>query len=108
MVASSRPGQPGAMTTLHIENIVHDFDSWKAAFDKFDRLRADQGVRSYRVARDVADPQRVTVDLDFDSLAAASAFRVALEKIWETPQSKRQLVSHETAELFELAESRTY
>ena len=36
------------MAILHIENTVHDFDTWKAAFDKFERFRADHGVRSYR------------------------------------------------------------
>ena len=107
MVTSAAPDEPGSMTTLHIENTVHDFDSWKAAFDKFDRFRADQGVRSYRVTRDIGDPQKVTVDLDFDSPAEASAFRVALERIWQTPQSKEHLVSHSEPLLMDLVEARS-
>jgi hypothetical protein len=82
------------MTTLHIENQVRDFDSWKAAFDKFERFRAEQGVRAYRISRSVTDPHQVMVDLDFDSVTEATAFRQALEQIWRTPQSREQLVDH--------------
>jgi len=44
------------MTTVHIENTVQDFDTWKANFDKYERFRAEQGVQSYRVSRSIADP----------------------------------------------------
>ena len=95
------------MTTLHVENTVRDFASWKAVFDKFDRFRGEQRVRSYRMTRAVEDPNHVMIDLEFDSLEDATAFRGALEKIWETPQSKQQLVSHGTPELRDLVEEKT-
>jgi hypothetical protein len=82
------------MITLRIENVVRDYESWKQVFDKFDRFRADGGVRAYRLARSTEEPGKVTVDLDFDSADEATAFRAGLEKIFETPQSKEQLVSH--------------
>lgn len=94
------------MATLHIENTVRNFDEWKAVFDKFDRFRAEKGMRAYRMARLVDDPNQVTVDLDFDSREDALAFRGALEQIWQTPQSKEQLVSHEPLRLYELVEQR--
>lgn len=94
------------MTILHIENTVHDYDRWKAAFDKFDRLRADNGVRSYRITRFVTDPQRVNVDLDFAGPAQADAFRTILEKVWRTPQSREQLIAHAEPLLLEVAEER--
>ena len=94
------------MVTLHMENTVQDFDAWKQNFDKFDRFRADNGVRSYRVARQVEDGNRLTVDLEFDDVASAAAFRGALEKIWSTPQSKEQLVSHSPAVIYETADQR--
>lgn len=92
------------MVTVHVENTVHDFDAWKAAFDKFDRFRADRGMRAYRMSRQVDDPHKVCVDLDFDSVDEARAFRGALEQIWRTPQSKKHLVSHETPTLYDVVE----
>ncbi len=46
------------MTTVHIENTVQDFDTWKANFDKYERFRAEQGVQSYRVSRSVSRAER--------------------------------------------------
>jgi hypothetical protein len=94
------------MNTLHIENTVHDFDEWKAVFDKFDRFRAEKGMRAYRLSRQVDDGSRVTIDMDFDSVEDATEFRSALEQIWQTPQSKQQLVSHETPRLYDVVEQR--
>jgi len=84
----------GAMTTLHIDNTVRDYDTWKEAFDRYEGFRKEQGVRSYRIARDANDPQRVLVDLDFDDAETAEDFRGALEKVWATPLSQSQLISH--------------
>lgn len=95
------------MATLHIENQVRDFETWKTVFDKFDRFRAEQKVRSYRMSRRVDDPSRIAIDLEFDSVQDATAFRGALEQIWTTPQSKEHLVSHETPLLLEEIESIT-
>jgi hypothetical protein len=92
------------MVTLHMENTVRDFEAWKQTFDKFSRFRADNGVRSYRVARQVEDGNSFTVDLEFDDVPTATAFRGALEKIWATPQSEEQLVSHSRAVIYEVAD----
>ena len=94
------------MATLRVENTVRDFEAWKAVFDKFDRFRAEKGMRAYRMSRQVDDPNNVVVDLDFDLLDEAADFRVALEQIWQTPQSKEQLVSHETPRLYDVVEQR--
>lgn len=96
----------GRMTTLHIANHVHDYDGWKAAFDKFDRHRAENGVREYRINRVADDPQRVDVDLDFDTRAEAEAFAVALQRIWATPQSRAQLIDHAEPVFLERVETR--
>jgi hypothetical protein len=94
------------METVRVENTVKDFEEWKAVFDKFDRFRADSGVRSYRLARQVDEPHKVTIDLDFDSHDEAIAFRSALEQIWQTPQSREQLVSHEPSRIFDVVVQR--
>ncbi len=82
------------MNTLRIENRVRDYDTWRQAFEKFDALRREKGVRAYRVSRPADDPHRVFVDLDFDSSTRAEDFRETLAKIWRTPQSRDQLADH--------------
>jgi hypothetical protein len=94
------------MTTVHIENNVRDYEAWQQAFDKFERFRAENGVRAYRITRLAADPHQVTVDLEFGSTAEAEAFLPLLEKIWSTPQSHEQLVSHSVPALMELVRDR--
>lgn len=95
------------MTTLHIENTVTDFEAWKKVFDKFERFRADQGVRSYRLSRRADNGNEVVVDLDFDTAQEATAFRGALEQIWRTPQSQQHLVEHSTPVVYEVVVART-
>jgi len=58
------------------------------------------------MARQVDQPNNITVDLDFDTVEDATAFRGALEQIWQTPQSRGQLVSHGEPLLFEVVEQR--
>ena len=94
------------MATLHIENTVRDYDSWKTAFDKYDRMRADNGVRSYRITRRADDPLQIMIDLEFDDRAAAEAFRGVLAQVWATPQSQSLLVSHSEPALLEVVEQR--
>lgn len=96
------------MVTLHIENTVHDYDAWKGVFDKFDRFRADHGVRSYRLSRRVDDGNQITVDLEFGTAEQAIAFRGALEQIWRTPQSREQLIDHGTPVLYEVADEKVF
>ena len=94
------------MATLHVENTVRDFEEWKAVFDKFDRFRAEKRMRGYRMSRQVDDPNKVAIDLDFDSVEDATEFRGALEQIWQTPQSKQQMISHGTPTLYDVVEQR--
>jgi hypothetical protein len=95
------------LTTLQIRNRVHDYDQWKTVFDKFDRFRHDNNVRATRVFRDLEDPQRVEIHLEFDDSAAATAFRDTLLNVWGTPQSQAQLIDHEQPTILDLVEERT-
>ena len=70
------------MITLRIEHPVPSFEAWKAAFDTDPMRRKESGVRRYRVLRPVDDPNYVMVDLEFDGLAEAEAFRAALRVLW--------------------------
>ena len=94
------------MAVLHIENTVVDYDTWKAAFDKFERFRAERGVRSYRICRKADSPNEITVDLTFDDVEAARSFIGHLEQIWKTPQSSAQLVAHSRPSVYVLAVDR--
>ena len=49
---------------------------------------------------------RPFVDLHFDDRASAVSFRGALEQIWSTPQSKEQMVSHGTPQVYEIVVDR--
>jgi quinol monooxygenase YgiN len=88
------------MTTVHIENTVQDFDTWKTNFDKYERFRAEQGVQSYRVSRSLAEPSEVLVDLEFGDERAAQAFLPHLEQIMRSPQAQAQLVRHSVPRLY--------
>jgi hypothetical protein len=90
------------MNSLLIRNTVHDYASWKAAFDKYERFREEHGVRSYRVLRRTDDEREVQVVLDFDTPEAAVEFGGRLQKIWSSPQSQQQLAGHDEPMLLEV------
>ena len=94
------------MTTVHIENTVQDFDTWKVNFDKYERFRAEQGVQSYRVSRSVTEPNEVLIDLEFCDETTAQAFLPKLEQIMSTPQAQAQLVRHSIPRLYAVVTER--
>jgi hypothetical protein len=70
------------MHILRVEHPVADFGTWKRSFDSDPAHREASGVGRYRILRAVDDPAFVTVDLEFDTLTAAEAFLVTLQKVW--------------------------
>lgn len=94
------------MATLHIENTVREYGAWKAAFDRFERVRADNGVLSYRVTRSAREPHQVFIDLDFATAEEATAFAQILEKVWRTPRSAEVLAGHGLHEVREVLDER--
>ncbi len=93
------------MPTLHIENQIRDFDTWKAAFDRDPAGRKRGGVRRYRVSRPVDDPNYVVIDLDFDSLGEAEAFLAAMRDVWKSPQAAPALIGSPQTRIFEVVEA---
>jgi hypothetical protein len=67
---------------LQIEHRVRDFERWKNAFDSDPVGRDQGGVRAYRIARRVDDPNFVAIELDFDGVSEAEAFRGKLQELW--------------------------
>jgi hypothetical protein len=94
------------MITLHITNTVRDYDAWQQVFDKFEQFRADNGVRAYRICRQLSDPHEVTVDLEFGTREDAEAFVPRLQQIWATPQSREMLVAHGEPALMDVVRQR--
>ncbi len=96
------------MTTLRLQHAVTDFDRWKAAFDRDPIDRAGSGVRAHRIHRPVDDPAYVVLDLDFDDIARALAFHVALERLWQSRAAAPALAGRPDVRIVETVEERTY
>jgi hypothetical protein len=80
------------MTTLRIEHPIHDYDTWKTAFDSFAGARAKAGVRNFAIRQPLDDPKYLMLDLEFDTPARAQAFAEFLEQhIWSSPTSSPAL-----------------
>jgi len=76
------------MATLHIEHPITDFDTWRAAYDRFERVRADAGVLAARISRPTDDDKYVLIDLDFAAVDQAQAFEQLLRtRVWATPDN---------------------
>jgi hypothetical protein len=89
-----------------LTDMLQDFDTWKANFDKYERFRAEQGVQSYRVSRGVMQPNEVLIDLEFCDEAAAQAFLPKLEQIMNSPQARMQLMEHSVPRLYAVVTER--
>ena len=70
------------MPILQIEHGVRDYDAWRRAFDNDPIDRKRGGVLRYRILRPKDDPAFVAVELEFDDLRKAQAFRDALVELW--------------------------
>ena len=80
------------MATLHIEHPISDLDTWLGAFGRFQQARDNAGVRAHRVRRPVDDERYIYVDLDFDSVEQASAFKTFLEEhVWASDDASPAL-----------------
>ena len=91
------------MATLHIEHQITDFDTWKAAFDRFATQREKAGVREHRILRPVDDIHYVVVDLDFQTPAAAQEFLEFLRTtVWTSTQSAPALAGTPQTKILEL------
>ena len=76
------------MATLHIEHPITDLATWLGAFTRFEEARRNAGVRSQRVYQPVDDDKYICVDLDFDSVEQAAAFRAFLEtRVWSNREA---------------------
>ncbi|TQM64875.1 hypothetical protein [Humibacillus xanthopallidus] len=94
------------MSTLHIEHAISDYGTWKAAFDRFEGVRAEAGVRRHTIRRPVDDPTYVLIDLEFDRTDEAARFLGFLRaKVWSTPDNSPALIGSPVARVLETVDS---
>lgn len=96
------------MHVVQIEHAVSDYDTWKAAFDSDPAHRRASGVRRYEVFRPVGDPRYVAVDLEFETLTEAQAFKSVLEGVWQSPQALAALGGAPKARIVDIVERHDY
>ena len=92
------------MTTLHIENTVHDYDAWKA---RLRQVRPGPARPRRPLLPGLPAPQddgQVLVDLEFDNVTRAEEFREFLAGVWRTPQSQGVLAEHPEPVVLEVLE----
>ncbi len=94
------------MPILQIEHRVHDFATWKAAFDSDPAGREAGGVRRYTIFRPVDDAAFIAVDLAFDTHSDAETFKRGLEELWRSSQAGPLLVSAPRARIVDAVETR--
>ncbi len=95
------------MPVLRITHATPDFDAWKKAFDDDPLRREQSGVRGHRVFRSIEDPNRVWIDLEFDTEDEAVALRARLQELWQRVQ-KEGLIGQPTTDIVEELEHRQY
>ena len=86
------------MPVLHIEHEISDLETWLQAFARFASAREQAGVNAAAVFQPADDPKYIVVNLTFQTVDAASAFRDFLrEHIWSSPQASPALVGQPKA-----------
>lgn len=86
------------MPTLHIEHAITDLDTWQGAFEALHEVRRQAGVVAEVVRQPVDDPNRVVLDLEFDTTEHASAFLDFLQThVWAVPENAPALAGIPTA-----------
>jgi hypothetical protein len=73
------------MPTLRIEHAVPSFEMWKQAFEGDPADRKGSGVTRYRISQGIEDPNYVTIDLDFNTVADAQKLLEFMEQVWAGP-----------------------
>lgn len=97
------------MTTLHVEQKVPDFATWKKLFEADKAHRKESGVRSYRISKRTDDPNYVVVDMEFDSSGEAQAFLTKLKGLWQSPEAKEAMgAAMPQTEITETVETKDY
>jgi len=97
------------MHVLQIEHPIRDFDTWKAAFDRFSDKGQQSGVRRYQVLRPTVDPNYVIIELEFDGPGEAEAFLGWLRRdVWSSQEAAPALLGEPQTRIVEAVEVGEY
>ena len=80
---------------------------WKAAFESDPVGRQAGGVRGYTISRTAEDPNRVVIDLEFESQGEAETFAAKLREMWSARGAELGLESPQ-ARVLEAVERHSY
>ena len=93
------------MSRLHIEHPISDYETWRAAFERFADVRRQSGVRRELVQRAVDDPCFLVIDLGFDSTGEAERFLAFLQTtVWASAQNAPALAGTPRTRILEAAD----
>ena len=71
------------MYILRVEQQAPNYEDWKKAFDSDPINREKSGVRRHQIARQVGNPNYVTIEMEFDTAKEAESTRNALQDVWK-------------------------
>ena len=97
------------MHVLQIEHPIRDFDTWKAAFDRFSDKRRHSGVRRHQIFQPTDDPNYVVLDLEFESEVEAEADLGWLRReVWSSREASPALAGGPQTRIVTVMESQEY
>jgi len=97
------------MYVLQIEHPIRDFDTWKAAFDRFSVKRQQSGVRRHQVLRPPDDPNYIIIELGFDGPSEAESFLAWLRRdVWSSREAAPALMGDPQTRIVEVVEAKEY
>ena len=81
------------MYVLQIEHPIRDFQTWKAAFERFSDKRRQSGVRRHQIFQPADDENYVVLDLEFETEGEAEAFLGWLRsEVWSSREAPPALM----------------
>ena len=97
------------MATLRIDLEVKDYDLWRTAFGKDAGGRGRHGARRHRIFQAAGDEHRVSLDIDFSTVAEAERFLIVLrDEVWPSPDMAPAKMGAPSARIIEMVEAEDY
>jgi hypothetical protein len=97
------------MATLRIDLEVKDYDLWRTAFGNDAGGRERHGARRHRIFQAADDEHRVSLDIDFSTVAEAERFLTVLrDEVWPSPDKAPAKIGAPSARIVEMVEAAEY
>ena len=97
------------MHVLQIEHPIRDFETWKAAFDRFSDKRRHSGVRRHQIFQPANDENYIVLDLEFDSEGEAEAYLEWLQReVWSSREASPALAGGPQTRIAKVMETQQY